>query len=41
MQTTAGTVAWWGVNLLGSVDEMALDGRKKKFKRGKLRRTAF
>jgi hypothetical protein len=40
-QTTAVTVACWRYNLLGSVDEMALDGRERKFKRGKLRRAAF
>lgn len=40
-QTTAITVVCTGYNLLGSVDEVALDGRERKFKRGKLRLAAF
>lgn len=40
-QTVAVTVACLWYNLLGSVDEIALDGRERKFKRGKLRLAAF
>lgn len=40
-RTTVVTVACLVYNLLGSVDEVALDGRERKFKRGKLRLAAF
>lgn len=40
-RTTAVTVVCSVYNLLGSVDEVALDGRERKFKRGKLRLAAF
>lgn len=40
-RTTAITVSCLVYNLRGSVDEVALDGRERKFKRGKLRLAAF